>query len=654
LFNHGAIAKQSVDFVDTVTTDVFSTIEGKADWNIDNENLFEGARVLFTKDTDLLVAGKIYTVKFITTQTSPLYSTSTSQIVIDGVQVDQVTGISRQISLIETEDTTPQSGECVYIKRGKKYKGNMFHYDGTSWILSQRKIAVQQAPLFDCFDSDGVSFADTSVYPASTFAGSKLLSYIVGTSSVTDTELNFKLSYLNIDNVGDIQFNFDFDNDKFSHQHTVITSTVTIDINTGFYKFTNSLVDNTFKNGWTQIDNNFIQPIIDSIAVTASATAFPLTTCMWKEATREKFIVYVNGKLRKTGWTVAPNLVNAQSRVLTFTTALSAGDTITLKVFTDATPDTAYYEVPMGLEKNPLNLDLSTFTLGEINNHVSSIADNIDAFIGTVPGSASLRDLGNITPLGTKIVQHAAPLLPIAYHITNKNYNVINALKTARLDYAKFKRNLLRKATDYGYDGVTRIHLDLILKEIVKDFTKASPYYLSDMIPAGPSFIFEQEIIDDSITEYPLTFDFNLTTVSERAVLVYVNDELLVYGKDYEFVDVNFVKILSTIAAGDNLKIVQYEKTDGCFLPPTPTKYGLYPKFEPQIFVDTTYQSPTKVIQGHDGSITVAFNDYRDDLLLEFERRIYNNINLLYLASPLIFLASLYQVSAQHSTPVPV
>jgi hypothetical protein len=209
--------------------------------------------------------------------------------------------------------------------------------------------------------------------------------------------------------------------------------------------------------------------------------------------------VYVNGQ-RKYNTEYTISIINNQAYV-EFFKDLVVDDVLIVKTTSSAPKINGYYEFPSNLEHNPQNLNLDTFTLGEINNHVSSIADNIDAFIGTVPGSASLRDLGNITPLGTKIVQHAAPLLPIAYHITNKNYNVINALKTARLDYAKFKRNLLRKATDYGYDGVTRIHLDLILKEVVKDFTTASPYYLSDMIPAGPSFIFEQEIIDDSITE---------------------------------------------------------------------------------------------------------------------------------------------------------
>ena len=49
--------------------------------------------------------------------------------------------------------------------------------------------------------------------------------------------------------------------------------------------------------------------------------------------------------------------------------------------------------------------------------------------------------------------------------------------------------------------------------------------------------------------------------------------------------------------------------------PPTPSKLGLYPLYEPQIIVDTTYSTSTKVIQGHDGSKTVAYDDFRDGVV---------------------------------------
>ena len=631
LYNHGSVAKQSVDLIDTVCTDVFSTIEGQANYNIDNVDLFEGARVLFTNDTDTLVAGKIYTVKFITTQTSPIYSTSTSQVVVDGVQVDQVTGISRQISLIETEDSNPKSGECVYVKRGKLQQGNMFHYNGTNWVMSQRKTAVQQAPLFDCFDSDGVSFADTSAYPASTFAGSKLISYIVSTSSVIDTELGFKLSYLNIDNVGDIQFNFDFDNDTFSYQNTGTINTVVIEVNTGFYKFTVNLIDSVFNNGWTKIDNNYIQPIVDSIAVTTAATAFPLSTCIWKEATREKFIVYVNGKLKKTGWSVAANPINANLRVLTFTTALAVDDTITLKVFTDATPDNGYYEVPMGLEKNPLNLDLATFTLGEITDHLGTIFEIDNRLTGVFPGNSNLKDIYNIEMFGRRFVKHSGLMSVAATLLCDKDLNIIKSLRYAKSEYTKFKNNLMQLAVELPYDQEPVAFLDLIIEELSVGKSEFSSFFGSDMLGTGASTTINYTVEDTGITVFALTNKFDLSTQTDIAVYVYLNGVQLLHGVDYTFDSTfGFIKISKVLVEGNVIEIKEYISTAYNYIPPTPTKLGLYKRFVPEIYTDTTYKTPQVVIRGHDGSITMSYGDFRDNVLLEFELRVYNNLKLEY------------------------
>ena len=68
---------------------------------------------------------------------------------------------------------------------------------------------------------------------------------------------------------------------------------------------------------------------------------------------------------------------------------------------------------------------------------------------------------------------------------------------------------------------------------------------------------------------------------------------------------------------GDILTIVEYSNTDGCYVPETPTKLGIWPTYIPEIFLDNTYRTPTNVIRGHDGSITPTFGDYRDDFILE-------------------------------------
>ena len=55
------------------------------------------------------------------------------------------------------------------------------------------------------------------------------------------------------------------------------------------------------------------------------------------------------------------------------------------------------------------------------------------------------------------------------------------------------------------------------------------------------------------------------------------------------------------------------------------SKLGLYYKFEPPSIQIVRTLLKT-VVKGHDGSIWVGYNDPRDDIVLEFEKRVYNNI----------------------------
>ena len=210
LFNHGSAAKKSVDYLDDYTTDVFSLIEGSTGYNVDGEFLFEGARILVTADRDNLSKNKIYKVTFIRHINS------------------------RQIHLVETEDSDSVQGQGVLIRRGNKNGGKMFYYTGSVWAPSQAKLTVNQAPRFDAFDSTGVSFSDSEKYNTSTFTGTSIVSYKRGSGRI-DTELGFSLSYLNIDNVGDIEFNFDWDVDTAYFTESRIPKSVKI--STGFYKF---------------------------------------------------------------------------------------------------------------------------------------------------------------------------------------------------------------------------------------------------------------------------------------------------------------------------------------------------------------------------------------------------------------------------------
>ena len=612
LFNHGTHAKQAVDAVDTVTTDVFSTIEGARSYNIDGFQLSAGARILVTADKDGLASNKIYKVTFVT-EGAP----STTK-----------------IHLVATDDADPIIGECVLVKTGTEFGGAMFHFDGTSWNLSQAKSSINQAPLFDVFDENEVSFANVDTYPASNFKGSKILSYKVGNGR-TDTHLGFSLSYLNINNIGDIQFNWDFGTDTyiFAENNNKITRKVA----TGYFR--NNFVGTEYANGWIQTDSAYIQPVIDSYVVKEATNEITFTPINFYQAVEDKWVVkfYLNGEPLTASYTRDQN-------VFTFNKTFAIGDVVSVKVISNNEPDTGYYEIPVGLEKNPLNAELVTFTLGQADDHVRSAVDFHDRFSGTIPGISNLRDIDNYQQFATRFLKHSG-IAPLAIStLCDKEENIIKSLRYAKKMYTEFKNNFLDRAAMMPLSPVADA-VDDIIASLTKTKTVNSPFAYSDMIGSGAYTKLTYTVENTDATTFALSSKFNLTDLSNNAVYVYVNrldvkgsytKTHLLNTKDYQFNDVyGYVSISYALQVGDIVEIREYVSTAISYIPTTPSSIGLHKAYTPMIFMDDTYTSPRLVIQGHDGSITAAYGDYRDDLLLELELRIYNNIKQHY--DPTIF-----------------
>ena len=613
LFNFGLEAGPDVDLIDTFTTDVFSTIEGTEGYNIDGVNLVEGHRILFAADTDAMANNKVYRVHFINVQ--------------DSIKEKRV----RQIHLVL--ESEPVLNQVVVVKSGVLHQGTMFWFNGTKWLEAQNKTSLNQPPLFDVVDSNGYSLGDTSVYDGSTFAGSKIFSYKVGTGTV-DSNLGFALSYKNINNTGDIVFNFDAISDTF--QYKEIETILVGNISTGYFVryLGNGMIE--YDNGWeTSAINHDYQPAIRIYKNSSLVNNFDLDIFDNKTDLADLRIrVYINGiRLDNAKWSVVDGAVYKK---IVLATDIALTDVLTIKAFaTQPINSNGYYEIPVNLQNNPLNNSMADFTLGEVIDHVNSIVENTDAFVGAFPGTNNLRDLGNVSKYGTKFVQHSGPMSLSLYHITSTSNNVVKALEKSRDDYGSFKRNFIAVAENLGVDTDPKKFVDLILLEINKDKPNTSPYYFSDMVPYSSAKRNDYTVIDYRIKTYPLSATFNLDSLSNKAVGVYVNSVQILYGIDYTFNSSGFVVINSTLHNDDVVTIYEYDNTDGSFVPPTPTKLGIWPKYEPKIYVDTTLVTPRTMIQGHDGSLVLAYGDYRDNLILELEKRIFNNIKVEY--DPTIF-----------------
>lgn len=621
LFNFGTHAVTDIDLIDDFTTDVFSIIEGSAGYNVDGINLADGHRILFTADTDNLVKNNIYRVEIVN-----LYTNKTD---INGVPT------SSQIHLVLDEIVS--KNQTALIHSGIKNQGISYWFNGADWKIGQQKTKLNQQPLFDIVDNTGISFGDISKYAGSTFLGTSLFSYKTGSGSV-DNNLGFALSYKNINNVGDIVFNFSLMTDNFQYEeNSKINTKLT---NVGFLVKTKYNNLPSYVNGWqicnvtnTQAAvrvyknvtnlNNFKIDLYDDISILSDLVVR----------------VYVNGiRLNNSEWTINTELTDniPYRKTIVLDNDLAASDVLSIKTFS-AQPinENGYYEIPVNLQSNPFNKLISEFTLGEVIDHVTSIVDNLDGFSGTFPGASNIRDLGNISQYGTKFVQHSGPLGISLYHITSNTKNVIKALEHARDRYNEFKRNFVITATSLGIHTDPISFVNQIMREINKDKPKNSSFYFSDMVPYSASLKTSFTVLDYRIQSYSLAEVFSLTALSNKAVGVYLNDEQLLHGKDYIFDNQGFVIITATKHNDDIITIYEYESTDGNFVPETPTKLGIWPKYEPSVYLDTTLITPRLMIQGHDGSQILAYNDYRDGLILELEKRIYNNIKVTY--NPAIF-----------------
>jgi hypothetical protein len=536
-------------------------------------------------------------------------------------------GLKRQINLVEADDALPIDNETILVINGGLYQGKQFWYTGNSWKLGQQKLTINQPPLFDIFDENKISYGDTAVYDGSNFTGTKIFSYKVGTGT-SDTVLGFPLTYQNISNTGDIVFEFNLLNDSFTYKNNVTVFDKKTDI--GFLKIVYNLTTAVYKNGWELTKLSNTQPVVRIYKESGLVNNFPIDVYDFKDQLDDLEVkVYINGKrLNREKFSVVEGRVRKHVNLINDVTA---NDIVTLKCHAAQKKNkNGYYEIPLSLQNNPLNVNITQFTLGEVIDHVDSIVENLITFSGTYPGHSNLKDLGSIVEYGTRFVQHSGPMNLSLYHLGSTNANLLKGLDQARKDYGKFKRAFITFAAESGIDTDPRRHVDFILEQLSKDKTKTQPYYLSDMFSHSGANRLEYVVLDNRVKIYPLTKIFNLDNLSNQAVNIYLNDVQLVYGKDYTFGNDVFFEILTDLQEGDILEAFEYDSTDGSFCPATPAKLGLYPAFEPKIYIDDTYLTPTKVIQGHDGSITLAFNDFRDDLILELEKRIFNNIKVKY------------------------
>jgi hypothetical protein len=606
LFDFGTQAKMAVNIVDFQTTDALSDINGTTGYAVDGYQFLQGTRVIFAADLDLQVRNRVYRVDFIDPDGDP--------------------NSPRIINLVAEPQGLALENQTTVSLNGLTQQGRCFWFDGSTWRLGQQKTSVNQAPLFDVYDQQGRSFGDTRFYPSTSFQGSRLFGYALGGSQISDQVLGFAIKYLNINNIGDIVFQNYFYTDSFSYVQDRTGRDLAV--GTGFVRQYIDRTDFSDLIGWLpaaaqnrsrqifRFERNSGLLILDVPVVTDSV--FPPVQ------------IYIDGKYIESDQYEV--VIQGNNTFISMLFPVTPDMIIEASVISDEASPVAFYQVPLNLENNALNQNSREFTLGTIRTHYETIGQNLTSIRGPIIGSNNTRDLGQISRYGQNIVQHSAPMTLPGVFLRDPEFEIAQALKFNSQEYEKYKARLINAAGEGDFVNLTATEiLDAVLLELSPARDENSPFYWSDMIPAGEEYTETRTVYSAvSIPTFDLRQTYDFSASNFRGLLIYVNGSLLTRGIDYVFGDdVPTVTVTSPLAVGDVVVIREYTSTWGNFVPNTPSKMGLYPAYVPEIYLDRSYVQPRMVIRGHDGSITVAYGDQRDAVLLEFEKRIYNNIKII-------------------------
>jgi hypothetical protein len=154
--------------------------------------------------------------------------------------------------------------------------------------------------------------------------------------------------------------------------------------------------------------------------------------------------------------------------------------------------------------------------------------------------------LGALSQFGRKFMQHTGPMSMSAFLMVDRDANLVKSLRWTAKKYTEFKKEFLRIANDFSFDGTINEIVDNILLEYSRSrFQDVNPFYFSDMVPYGAHTTRNYTVIDFRFPVFVIDSIYNPELQSKRSVLVYLNNQQLLYKRDYVFDQLDaFVQIL--------------------------------------------------------------------------------------------------------------
>lgn len=368
-------------------------------------------------------------------------------------------------------------------------------------------------------------------------------------------------------------------------------------------------------------------------------------------------VVYFNDNIvDETQYTVTRDTINKTTNIKVESLI---GVKITALLISSDVSGTAYYQTPINLENNPFNTNPASVSLGDLKNQFRTIFSNAPGITGQCFGSNNVHDLGNLNKYGVAIIQNSASLVLPGLFLRKPEINIFEALQYNSQQYQTYKNLLVELATTSNYSvyGTPSAFLDDIIYQISTSKSQSSPFFWSDMVFSGNPYTTTNYTINGNTNSVILQLSLEVwtddmySTANYRGIGIYliktVNNKQtelqLIRGVDYVVSTtpgLPSVTINYNLELGDTIVVKQYNQTYGSYCPNTPSKLGLYPIYIPAVIIPQN--APGYYILGHDGSLnklwgtyvvdpltgTGVLNDFRDQVLLEFEKRVYNNFKV--------------------------
>jgi hypothetical protein len=321
--------------------------------------------------------------------------------------------------------------------------------------------------------------------------------------------------------------------------------------------------------------------------------------------------------------------------------APGAGKVVELLTYTFdpiADEDLGYFEVPNELENNPNNLDVVEQSWNEFTPHYTSIITEQAVYEGTAFGAGNnYRDTLKDGSLGTFILQNQSPLLKTMLCTSSEELDIVESIRLSSNEYTRYKNKFIKVGQQLVKEGFTpqqvgtQIPVSEWVDEAIRRIIRAREYDTSfddTYMVAWNTVYQETEFTANGASVIYSTTDFVDLEDKRNVMYVYVDEILQAVDRDYTITNYNPIQITTTeiIAGGASVVIRLFGDSAPAHIPATPTKLGLYTASVPAIITDDTYANSTQFILGHDGSKTPIYNTVIDELLLEFETRIYNGI----------------------------